>query len=110
LAADTLMNNVIKELNLGTEVNISLIEMIFLTDDNILRSKPKLGCKIYFHLPSITKNSIEEVHKTALDIFKRRKDVMPKTALYEAITERLSTKISVVFIDACLILFEDIVY
>jgi hypothetical protein len=110
LAVDALINNIIKELNLGTEANATLIEMILLTDENILRSKPRLGCIMYFHLPSITKVSVEEVHKAALEIFKRRKDVMSKTALYEAIAERIASRASMVFIDACLNLFEDIVY
>ncbi|MFC1798044.1 hypothetical protein ACFLY2_02720 [Patescibacteria group bacterium] len=52
------------------------------------------------------------MHKEALKILKKKKDVMNKTSLYEMIAENLkaSEKLSLSYIDSVLDLFEDIVF
>jgi hypothetical protein len=108
----------IKELDLEKDVNAGILEVVIQSDYEVKKSKQKLGCKIYFYLPSISKNSIEAVHKEALKILKRKKDVMEQTALYEAVINNLKNSgfanqnkevLDITFVDSVLELFEDIV-
>jgi hypothetical protein len=55
---------------------IERLEHIVQSDFEIKKSKQKLGCKIYFFLPHISKTLIEAVHREALKILKKKKDVM----------------------------------
>jgi len=84
--------------------------MIIQSDFEIKKSKQKLGCQIYFHLPSIQKNDIENVYKEALKILKKRKDIITKSALFENIISNINKDIPITFIDSSIELFDDIVY
>lgn len=110
VSKNRLINNVIKELKIEWDVNHSIIEMIIQSDFEIKKSKQKLGCQIYFHLPSIQKNDIENIYKEALKILKKKKDVITKNALFENIISNINKDVPITFIDSCLELFDDIVY
>jgi len=110
MSKDKLINNVIKELNIDSDVNHSILEMIIQSDFEIKKSKQKLGCQIYFYLPNISKNDIDIVYKEAVKILKKKKDVVNKNYLFENIITSIKKDISVTFIDSSLELFDDIVY
>lgn len=109
LSKDKLINAVVKELNLDTSVNSGILEVIIQSDFDIKKSKQKLGCKIYFFLPSISKTTIDTVYKAGLKILKKKKDVMDQMALYEQIQKNVEDSVEITFIDSVLDLFEDIV-
>lgn len=110
MSKDKLINNVIKELNIDSDANHSILEMIIQSDFEIKKSKQKLGCQIYFYLPNISKTDIDTVYKEAVKILKKKKDVVSKNYLFENIISSLKKDISITFIDSCLELFDDIVY
>lgn len=112
ISKDKLISILIKDLNLESNVNAWILEVIIQSDFDIKKSKQKLNCKIYFSLPSLGKQTIEAVHKEAVKILKKKKDVMDKTSLYEMIANNVNSKdkLSLSFIDSILDLFEDIVF
>lgn len=110
MSKDKLINNVIKELNIDSDVNHSILEMIIQSDFEIKKSKQKLWCQIYFYLPSISKSDIDMVYKEAVKILKKKKDVITKDALFEWIKNNSNKWISITFIDSSIELFDDIVY
>lgn len=112
MSSEDLINNVIKELNISWDINYSMIEMVLQASNDLEKSKQKLGCKIFFYLPTIDRTSIDLVHKEALKILKKKKNVMDKAVLYENIIASLPNKVwlNAVFIDSSLKLFDDIVY
>ncbi len=110
LSKQKLVNLIIKELSIDPVINNGILEIIIQSDYDIKKSKQKLGCEIYFYLPSISKSTIDAVHTEAVKVLKRKKDVMDKIALYETVVENLGdTKMSLTFVDSVLDLFEDIV-
>ena len=110
LSKGKLINLIIKELKLDATINSGVLEVIIQSDYDVKKSKQKLGCEIYFYLPSISKNTIDAVHKEALKILKKKKDVMDKIALYEMISKNFEKEsLSITFIDSVLDLFEDVV-
>ena len=112
ISRDKMISILIKELELEKNVNAWILESVIQADFDIKKSKQKLGCKIYFTLPNSDKKTIEQVHKDALKILKKKKDVMHKTALYELVAEGFNSKerLSLAYIDSILDLFDDIVY
>ncbi len=112
ISKEKITNILIKELKLEKDVNAWIIEVIIQSDFDIKKSKQKLGCKIYFTLPNANKQTIELVHKEALKILKKKKDVMDKTHLYELIAENFKSKeiLALTYIDSILDLFDDIVF
>jgi len=112
ISKEKLNNIIIKELSLEKNVNSWIIEAVIQSDTNIKKSKQKLNCKIYFTLPNADKETIEAVHKEALKILKKKKNVMNKTVLYEMIKENFKDKkeLSIIYINSILELFNDIVY
>ncbi|MDD3145085.1 MAG: sigma factor-like helix-turn-helix DNA-binding protein [Candidatus Gracilibacteria bacterium] len=110
VSKNRLINNVIKELKIEGDVNHSIIEMIIQSDFEIKKSKQKLGCQIYFYLPSIQKNDIENIYKEALKILKKKKDVITKSTLFENILSNINKDVPITFIDSSIELFDDIVY
>lgn len=110
ISKNRLINNVIKELKIEWDVNHSIIEMIIQSDFEIKKSKQKLGCQIYFYLPSIQKNDIENIYKEALKILKKKKDVITKSVLFENIIANINKDVPITFIDSSIELFDDIVY
>lgn len=109
IARDKLINNIIKELNLEKDVNAGILEVIIQSDYEIKKSKQKLGCQIYFYFPNITKPTINNIHKEALKILKKKKDVVDQITLYESIKGNLKENVSLTLIDSVLDLFDDIV-
>jgi hypothetical protein len=110
LSKAKLVNLIIKELSIDAAINNGVLEVIIQSDYDIKKSKQKLGCEIYFYLPSISKSTIDSVHAEAVKILKKKKDVMDKIALYEMIVETLGEKdMSLTFVDSVLDLFEDII-
>jgi len=112
ISKEKLTNILIKELNLEKNVNPWILEVIIQSDFDIKKSKQKLNCKIYFSLTNVGKQNIEAVHKEALKILKKKKDVMEKTSLYELISNNIESreKLSLTYIDSILDLFDDIVF
>lgn len=109
LSKDKLINAIVKELNLDTSVNAGILEVIVQSDFDIKKSKQKLGCKIYFYLPSISKSTIDVVYKAGLKILKKKKDVMDQMALYEQVQKNVDENVQITFIDSVFDLFEDVV-
>jgi hypothetical protein len=73
LSREKLIGAIVKELNLEKTVNAWILEVVIQSDFEIKKSKQKLGCKIYFFLPNISKTLIEAVHREALKILKKKK-------------------------------------
>ncbi len=112
LATEKLINGIIKELELSKGMNAYVLEIIIQSDLDIFKSKPRLWVRTYFYLPSVTRNKIDKVYKEAIKILKRKKDVMEMSDLFDMINQKLSSdlwKLSNVFIDSVLDIFEDLV-
>jgi len=111
LIKDKLINAIIQNIVLEKEVNASIIETIIMSDFDLIKSKPKLGTRTYFYLPEIGKKSIDIIHKEAMSILKKKKDVMDKNSLYEIIKLNLKdiSSFKTVFIDGVMDIYEDIV-
>ncbi|MBF0913781.1 hypothetical protein D8B46_04030 [Candidatus Gracilibacteria bacterium] len=112
VARDSLINYLIKELNLEKDINKSVLETIMQSDFDILKSKQKLGCKIYFYMSTVSRFNIDAIHKEALRILKRKKDVVKKADLFKTINENLKDLRGITnpLINSVLELFEDIIY
>lgn len=112
VSRDLLVSFLIKELNLEKDINKSILETIIQSDFDILKSKQKLGCKIYFYLSNLPKFNIEAIHKEALKILRKKKDVIEKKVLFENINENLKEIkwINIPLINSVLELFDDIIY
>lgn len=112
LSSERLINIVIKELALEKDVNSWIIEAVIQSDEKIIKSKQRLWSKIYFYFPIINKNNIDIIHKEALKVLKKKKDVIEKTVLYHIIAENLkqNSRLSLSFIDSCVELFDDIIF
>lgn len=112
MTRDRLIAAVISSLELSSDTNMGIIEVVLQSDFNIQRSKPQLGTRSYFMLPDINKKSIPEIHKEALRILKKRGDIMQNSILYEAIRGSLLPifgRIETAFIDSVLDIYLDIV-
>lgn len=112
ITRDKLVWVLISNLNLSKEINSHILEVIVQSDFEVIKSKPRLGTQTYFTLPNISRKNIDAVHKEALKILKRKKDVMHMDELYDEITETLARndiKVEKVFIDSVLDIFDDIV-
>lgn len=89
-----------------------MIEVIIQSDLEVVKSKPRLGTQTYFTLPNIAKKLIDMVHKEALAILKRKKDVMEQRELYEELQAKLKAQfgsVEIVFLDSVMDIFDDIV-
>lgn len=109
---EKLINNIIKDLNLKSDINFSIIEVIIQADFNIVKSKPKLGVRTYFSVPWIGKKEVEAIHSELVKILKRKNDVMDKETLYSIAKENLQSSIkwlNIVLIDNVADIYEDIV-
>ncbi len=104
-----LVNELIKDLNLPNSINSHVIEVVVQADFDVLKSKPRLWAETYFHFPEISKQVIESVHKEAVLILKKRKDVMQQISLYEQIKNNIGLKCSVTLINSIMEVFDDIV-
>jgi hypothetical protein len=112
LTREKLIGALIKSMSLSKEINAHILEVIVQSDFEIIKSKPRLGTQTYFTLPNVSRKSIDAVHKDALKILKRRKDVMERSELYAQVSENVKEQVGVldnVFIDSSLDIFDDIV-
>lgn len=112
LTREKLIGALIKNMSLSKEINSHILEVIVQSDFEIIKSKPRLGTQTYFTLPSITRKSIDAVHKDALKILKRKKDVMQRDELYAQIADNVKSEVGTldnVFIDSVLDIFDDLV-
>jgi len=112
LTREKLIGAIISNMNLSKEINAHILEVIVQSDFETNKSKPRLGTQTYFTLPNVTRKSIDAIHKEALKILKRRKDVMERSELYSQIAENIESqvwKLENVFIDSSLDIFDDIV-
>lgn len=112
LVKEKLINFIVKSFSLNNSINnLSIIEAIIQSDFDIIKSKPKLWTKTYFYLPEVSKKLIDSVHKEALIILKKRKDVIDKNSLYEMIRINLkNNNLKNVFIDSVLNIYDDIIF
>lgn len=92
ITRDKLVGALIKNMKLSPEMNAHILEVIVQADFEVIKSKPRLGTQTYFTLPNISKKEIDGVHKQALKILKRKKDVMHMDELYEEIIENLANE------------------
>lgn len=112
ITRDKLISNLINELDLKNTLNSYIIEIVIQADYDIVKSKPKLGARTYFSVPSIWKKEVDLIHSETLKILKRKKDIMDKETLYNMVKEIVSSSIkdiNIVLIDNVLDIFEDIV-
>jgi hypothetical protein len=112
MTKEKLINTLIKESEIHSDMNHSVLEVIIHSDYDISKSKPKLGVKTYFFLPSLNKKLIDPVHKEAQKILARKKDVVDRKELYTTIIDALKSKfqwLNAVVVDSCLEVFEDII-
>lgn len=112
LTRDKLVWALIKELHLSKDVNSYILEVIIQSDFDILKSKPRLGTQTYFFLPNITRKQIDAIHKEAVKVLKKKKDVIDRSELYSQISDGLKTdfgSLGITFIDSVLDVFDDIV-
>ncbi len=112
MTKEKLISSLIKESNISVDMNHSILEVIIHSDYDISKSKPKLGVKTYFFLPSLNKKVIDPLHKESLKILSRKKDVIDRKELYSAIMDSLKGKfqwLNAIVIDSTLEVFEDII-
>ena len=102
----------IKELNLEKDINKGVLETIVQSDFDILKSKQKLGCKIYFYLSKISRYNVDVIHKEAIKVLKKKKDVIEKEELFKIVSENLKDLrgISAPLVGSVLELFDDIIF
>lgn len=112
LVKEKLINAIVKSIWFLDNINSTILEIIIQSDYELLKSKPRLWCKIFFHLPNVSKKIIDAVHKEAVSILKKKKDIMNKYTLYDMIKNNIGKNIGDldnVFIDSILDVFEDLV-
>jgi len=112
LTRDQLVSAIIKEMKLDSSINSNIIEMIIQSNFNVGKSKPQLWFRTHFFFPEINKKLINEVHKEALKILKKKGDIMEATSLYEMIKVNLFAqfgKLETVLLDSITNIYTDIV-
>ena len=112
VASDKLMNYLIKELDFQKDINQWILETILQSDYDILKSKQKLGCKIYFYLTSVHKSLIDQIYKEWLKVLRRKKDIMLKNDLFDIVLDRLKNLkwVNREMVNSTLELYDDIIY
>ena len=109
IGKDKLVNELIKDLSLNASINSFIIETIVQADEEVLKSKPKLGTETYFHTPKISKQLVDVIHKEAIRILKKRKDVIEQISLYEQVKNNLMETTTVTLINSVMDVFDDVV-
>ncbi len=111
LIKDKIINSIIKDLKIEDNVNKNILEAIISSSYDIVKSKPKMWTRTYFYDPKFDKKLIDTIHKEALSILKKRKDVMNTISLCEQLKINLWLKdLKNVLIISSLEVFEDIVF
>jgi len=112
MTKDRLVSAIADELKVDQTVNLGIIEVILQANFNINKSKPQLGTKTYFYFPEISKKLINECHKEAVKILKKKGDIMERNSLYEMVKINLFAnfgKIDVVLLDSILDVYTDLI-
>ncbi len=111
ISTEKLINILLKELNISKDINIWILDIIIQSIPNINKSKAKLWVKNYYYNKEFNKNCINIIHKQALKILKRKKDVMDKNSLYQLIKLNIADDfdIDIIRIDSVINLFNDII-
>ena len=71
LTKDNLVNALIKENNLDSKLNPSVLEIIVQAEKQINKSKPKLWYRTYFYLDDINVKMISEIKKESIKALKK---------------------------------------
>lgn len=109
---DKIVNTIIQELKISSDVNSNIIEIVIQSDFEIVKSKPKNGTQTFFYKQKISPKLIVAIHTEALKILRKRKDVMEMDELYTLIKNKFASKGLIVektLIDSSLEVFNDIV-
>jgi uncharacterized membrane protein len=112
LIKEKLINALIKELELDVNIDGNILGLIVQSDFEIKKSKPKLGIRTYFMLPSIAVKKINAVHKEVLKILKKKKDIVDINILTELVRINLRNDfedITMPFVDSVVEIHEDLV-
>lgn len=112
MVRDRLINAIIADIGVNESINKNIIDILLQSNYSIDKSKPQLGTNAYFHLPEVSKKTIETIHKEAVKILKKRGDIMETHTLYDAIRTNLFAqmgKIEPIMIDSIMDIFVDIV-
>jgi len=109
---DKIVNTIIQDLKISSDVNASIIEIVIQSDFEIIKSKPKNGTKTFFYKAKISPKLIVAIHNEAVKILRKKKDVMEMDELYANIQAKFSSKwltVEKTLIDSSLEVFDDIV-
>lgn len=112
LTRDKLVSAIIRFMKLDNSINSNIIEMIIQSNFNITKSKPQLWFRTHFFFPDIQKKLINEVHKEALKILKKKGDIMECSSLYEMLKVNLFSqfgKLETILLDSITDIYADIV-
>jgi len=112
LSRDRMVNWIIKELNLSSDIDWNIISIIIQADYNIKKSKPKLWVNSYFYFSDRIWKKITEVHKNILKVLKKKKDVMDIMTLTEIVKMNLKevySDLNLPFIDSVVDIYDDLI-
>lgn len=112
MTRDRLVVAIIAEIGFEAASAENIVDVLLQADFNLQRSKPQLGTRTYYHLPDIQKKIIENVHKEAIKLLKKKSDIIENAPLYEMIKINLFSsfgKIETVMIDSIMDIYLDIV-
>ncbi len=112
MTRDRLISAIIADVGVQGALNMNIVDVLLQADFNLQRSKPQLGTNTYFHFPEVSKKFIENAHKEAVKILKKRGDIIETSALYEMIKVNLFGqfgKIEPILIDSVMDIYLDLV-
>jgi len=109
---DKIVNTIIQDLQISSDVNANIIEIVIQSDFEIVKSKPKNGTQTFFYKQKISPKLIMAIHSEATKILRKKKDVMEMDQLYTLVLNKFAQKglkVEKTLIDSSLEVFEDIV-
>lgn len=112
LTKEKIINGIIKELSLEKDINVAILEVVVQSDEEMIKSKPRLGTRTYFYFATVSRKLIDSVHKESLKVLKKKKDVMERETLYALVKENISESfknVSSVLIDSIIDIFEEFI-
>ena len=112
LTKDNLINAIIKENNIDSRLNPSILEIIVQAEKTINKSKPKLGYRTYFYLEDINTKFITEIHKESVKALKKKKDVIEDRLLFSIVYRNLQqthANLDFILVNSVWDIFEDVV-
>ncbi len=112
LTKDSLVNAIIKESDLESNLNPSILEIIVQAEKTISKSKPKLWYRTYFYLDDVNTKIISEIHKDSVKALKKKKDVIEDRLLFSIVYRNLQqtyANLDFVLVNSIWDIFEDIV-